>query len=68
MKKDCCECVGKHLCHDVKHIRMAAGLSRVEFVDLLGIPYRTVQSWELGERECPSYVLDLIRYRLGMEE
>lgn len=48
----------------IKDIREAAGLSRRELCDTLSIPYRTLQSWELGDRECPPYVEKLIKFYL----
>lgn len=48
----------------IKEIRMATGLSRSEFCEILGLPKRTLEKWELGERNCPPYVVDLIAYRV----
>ena len=48
----------------IKDIREAAGLSRREFCEMLEIPYRTVQDWELGNRQCPPYVESLIKFYL----
>jgi DNA-binding transcriptional regulator YiaG len=47
-----------------KELREASGMSRPKFADYFGIPYRTVQSWELGDRKCPEYLLDLMKYKL----
>ncbi len=43
-------------------------MTRQEFMEFFGIPYRTVQSWELGDRKCPQYVLDLMEYKLRKEK
>lgn len=40
--------------------RKKAGLTQAAMSDLLGIPKRTIESWESGERSCPSYVERLI--------
>lgn len=32
------------------------GLTQSECARRFGIPLRTVQSWALGERQCPAYV------------
>lgn len=50
---------------DVAHLSMknlvkATGTSQVNFAKQVAIPLRTVQSWCLGERECPAYVRFLI--------
>ena len=41
---------------------------RKEFAEWLGIPYRTMQEWELGRRAMPQYVLDLIAYKVRNEK
>lgn len=46
-------------------IREQTGMNRKEFSDWLGIPYRTMQEWELGRRVMPEYVLRLIAYRVA---
>ena len=51
----------------VKAIRNKTGLNRKEFSDWLGIPYRTMQEWELGRRTMPEYVLRLLAYRVSNE-
>ena len=45
-------------------LRHKAGLSRKEFCETFGIPYRTIQDWELGNRKCPDYLIGLIEYKL----
>lgn len=49
---------------DIQHIREQAGLSRKELCDELAIPYRTLQNWELGDRQAPDYVVKLIGFYL----
>lgn len=51
-----------------KKIREKSGMSRPEFAEWLGIPYRTMQEWELGRRSMPDYVLRLIAYKVKMED
>ncbi len=51
----------------VKELRERSGMSRPEFAEYFGIPYKTLQKWELGERECLPYLLDLMRYKLEKE-
>lgn len=48
----------------IKDIRAATGLSQSKFCEALGIPLRTLQKWEIGERSCPDYVVELIAYRV----
>ena len=39
-----------------KMIREESGMNRKDFAEWLGIPYRTMQEWELGRRAMPKYV------------
>lgn len=49
---------------EIAEIRKLTGLSRTKFAEKYHIPYRTLQSWELGDRECPEYVLELLRFKV----
>ena len=49
-------------------MRAKTGMNRKEFSDYFGIPYRTVQDWELGNRQMPDYLLRLMAYKLEMEK
>lgn len=44
----------------MKAIRKRSGLSQAKFGGKYGIPKRTIESWEMGERECPGYVMSLL--------
>ena len=48
-------------------MRAKTGMNRKEFSYYFGIPYRTVQDWELGNRQMPDYLLRLMAYKLEME-
>ncbi len=50
-----------------KELREQSGMTRGKFAEYFGIPYRTVQNWELGLRECPEYLLKLMQYKLDNE-
>lgn len=52
---------------NIKELRTKTGMNIKDFAEFLSIPYRTLQNWELGTRECPSYLLDLIEYKLRKE-
>ena len=56
------------IAYQFKAIREQAGMNRKDFSDWLGIPYRTMQEWELGRRQAPDYVLRLIAYKVKMEK
>jgi DNA-binding transcriptional regulator YiaG len=49
-------------------LRMETGMNRREFAEYFGIPYRTVQDWELGNRTMPEYLFRLMEYRIRMEK
>jgi DNA-binding transcriptional regulator YiaG len=50
---------------NIKELRERYQLTRKQFAELLHIPLRTVQSWELGDRACPVYVFRMIEVLLG---
>lgn len=49
---------------NIKELRDQYKLSRTNLSKLTGIPVRTIQSWELGEREAPDYMYLLIKNTL----
>lgn len=51
----------------IKEMLGRIGWTQKQFSDYFGIPYRTVQNWTAGSRECPGYVIELIRYKLTSE-
>jgi len=51
----------------IKEIRNITGLNMKEFATRYNIPYRTIQNWELGTRECPEYVLELLEFKVKTE-
>ena len=52
----------------IKDLRNETGLSRQEFCDNFDIPYRTLQSWELGDREMPAFAKRLMAYIIAMKQ
>lgn len=53
----------------LKELRAKTGLSQTEFGKRLGgIPLRTIQNWESGERTPPEWTLKLIAYRVENDE
>ncbi len=51
----------------IRSIRSVTGMSVTEFCKWLGIPPRTMQQWEKGDRAMPEYLLRLIAYKVQME-
>ena len=49
-------------------LRQDMGMNRRKFADYFGIPYRTVQDWELGNRQMPEYLLRLMIYKATSEK
>lgn len=51
-------------CFGIRQARIQHGLTQQQLSDLTGIPFRTIQNWEGGQRKCPEYVermvLDLL--------
>ena len=52
----------------IREAREEKGLSRKAVCDWLKIPYRTLQSWELGDRECPEWAETLIVEKILQSE
>lgn len=53
---------------ELKALREETGMNRKEFAAYFEIPYRTVQDWELGNRQMPEYLLRLMAYKVRMEK
>lgn len=51
-----------------KELRQQSGMNLAEFSRYFNIPYRTAQNWELGKRQCPAYLLELMAYKLDKEK
>ena len=46
----------------IKELRAITGLSAKKFGEKYGgIPLRTIQSWEAGDRQPPKYVIELLK-------
>lgn len=48
----------------IKEKRIELGLTQQQLADLTGIPFRTIQNWEGGQRKCPEYVERLLLFYL----
>lgn len=46
--------------NEVKKIRDKTGLSQAKFADAYNIPKRTIENWESGTNQAPSYVVDML--------
>ena len=46
--------------NDLKELRYKYNLTQSQLSALTGIPFRTIQNWECGQRKCPEYLLNLI--------
>ena len=53
---------------DFKTLRKESGMNLTQFSKYFNIPYRTLQHWEHGTRQCPSYLLELMQYKLKAEQ
>lgn len=52
---------------DIKEMRCASNMNIKQFSEYFGIPYRTIQNWDLQLRPCPEYLLELMEYKLRNE-
>ncbi len=51
---------------DVKSMATAAGITVAALSERTTIPYRTLMSWQAGDRQCPGYVRLLLLHFLGL--
>lgn len=52
----------------ISRLRESTGMSRKEFCEYFGIPYRTLQDWELGKRHMPEYLFNLMEYKIDTQK
>lgn len=50
-----------------KELREKSGMNLTQFSAYFEIPYRTIQHWEYGTRQCPEHLLKLMQYKLDQE-
>lgn len=48
----------------IKDKRIELGLTQAQLSKLTGIPLRTIENWEGGQRKCPPYVERLLLFYL----
>lgn len=65
---DCCGYDDFSNCNIYQAVRTIANKSQKEFAQILKIPYDTWQKWELEKTKCPTYVTNLIVYKLMNEK
>lgn len=53
---------------NIKELRQTAKMTQYEFANYFGIPFRTIQNWEGGQRTPPQYIVNLIEYKLKKEK
>ena len=49
----------------IKSERIRLGLTQQQLSNITGVPFRTIQNWETGQRKCPDYVERLIVDKLN---
>ncbi len=49
---------------NIKESRIRHGLTQKQLSGITGIPERTIQNWEGGQRKCPDYVEKMVLYTL----
>lgn len=51
----------------IKDLRTRSKMTQKQFAEFFGIPQRSIENWEGGQRKCPQYLLDLMEYKLKKE-
>lgn len=49
----------------IKEARIRHGLTQIQLSNITGIPFRTIQNWEGGQRKCPTYVENMVVEKLN---
>ena len=49
----------------IKSERIRLGLTQQQLAEITGVPFRTIQNWEGGQRKCPDYVEKMILDKLN---
>lgn len=44
----------------IRYARMKHGLTQQQMADITGIPKRTIENWDGGQRKCPEYVANMV--------
>lgn len=52
---------------EIKKMRSQTGLSQTEFADKYHISVANIRDWEQGRRDCPDYVIELLRFKIENE-
>ncbi len=48
----------------MKELRKKYNLTQKQLSEITRIPVRTIQNWEGGQRKCPSYIAELVKFKL----
>ena len=53
----------------IKEARIKHGLTQTQVSNITGVPFRSIQNWETGQRKCPDYVekmvVDILDQKFG---
>ena len=52
---------------EIKKMRSQTGLSQTEFADKYHISVANIRDWEQGRRDCPNYVIELLKFKIDHE-
>ena len=47
-------------CFRIRQARIQYGLTQAQLANITGIPKRTIENWEGGQRKCPDYVEKMV--------
>lgn len=51
-----------------KELRALSGMTQKAFSEYFGIPKRTIENWDAGVNPCPTYLINLMEYKLRKEK
>lgn len=47
--------------NEIKNLKDSLNLTTKEFAESFEIPYNTVRQWINGERNCPTYIINMLK-------
>lgn len=53
--------------NEIKILRKRAGMTQEQFSETYDIPLNTLKNWEAGRRTPPTYVKNLLEYRIAQD-
>lgn len=67
LHREKCQVIDADVSEKISNLRKDTGLTQSAFADEYNIPIGTLRDWEQGRRECPGYVIELLKFKIEHE-